>query len=131
MEATICFVHQLVDVTDDTDTFIEEQEFLFNVMEIQDKVFLDANVPIPVHYVESKVILSSDSLCEQTIDSSSDDDSGSGRQAGSANDLSELLRNELRLMNSLVNKYETNRPSGGLNASSLTSFNMTHSSLIQ
>jgi hypothetical protein len=123
-------VHQLVDVTDDTDTFIEEQEFLFNVLEIQDKVFLESDVPLPVHYVESKVVLSSDSLCEATIDESNSEDGSFGRPgSASMNDLSELIRNELRLMNSLVNKYET-RPSG-LNASSCTSFNMTHSSLIQ
>jgi len=121
--ATMCLVHQLVDVTDDTDTFVEEQEFLFSVMDIQDRLFLSGDVPPPVHYVESKVILR-----PEEDDASSLTDSTPGPTLKSdhsqMDDLSAVLREELRIMNSLVTKYETRN-----NNTSIAS-SMTISSLI-
>ena len=125
--ATMCLVHQLVDVNDDTDTFVEEQEFLFSVMDIQDRLFLSGEVPLPVHYVESKVILQ-----PEEVDASSLDDSTPGRaptlkhdvSQKDMDDLSVVLREELRIMNSLVNKYESRN-----NNTSIAS-SMTISSLI-
>jgi len=123
--ATMCLVHQLVDVTDDTDAFVEEQEFLFSVMEIQDRLFLSGDVPVPVHYVESKVILQSeegDSSC--LTDSTPAPTLRSDNTQKEMDDLSVVLREELRIMNSLVNKFETRN-----NNTSMAS-SMTISSLI-
>jgi hypothetical protein len=122
MDATMCLVHQLVDVTDDTDMFVEEQEFLFSVMDIQDRVFLADHIPQPVHYVESKVILQP----EDDLISSTDSIRGSAsrNEGKDIEDLSVMLREELRIMNSLVNKYESRN-----NNTSIAS-SMTISSLI-
>ena len=127
MGSTVCMVHQLVDVSDETDVFVEEQEFLFSVMEIQSRLFLSGHVPQPVHYVESKVILQPDEdvscLTESTpAPGSRFDGSHSGKDM---DDLSMVLREELRVMNSLVSKYETRN-----NNTSIAS-SMTLSSLIE
>jgi hypothetical protein len=120
MEATMCLVHQLIDVTDDTDIFVEEQEFLFHVMDIQDRVFLVDQIPPPVHYVESKVILQDESDTSCAFDSMT----ASAPRNDDMEDLSVMLREELRIMNSLVNKYESRN-----NNTSIAS-SMTISSLI-
>ena len=126
MGATMCLVHQLIDVSDDTDTFVEEQEFLFSVMDIQDRLFLSGDVPPPVHYVESKVILQPED--EDDVSDFTDTTPASTLKTDNSqkemDDLSVVLREELRIMNSLVNKYETRN-----NNTSIAS-SMTISSLI-
>ena len=57
LNCTVCLVHQLLSGVSDLDMFVEEQEFMFSVLEIQDTLFLrDGEVPAPIHYVESSVV---------------------------------------------------------------------------
>jgi hypothetical protein len=104
LHASICLVHQLFDVTDETDIFIEEQEFLFTAMTIQSNLFLGDTISSPIEYVDSKVVLSTSWMQEDSSEDSSYHDSAS------------IMDDEIQLMNSLVRRYE----SGSTNINTLS-----------
>ena len=101
LNSTICIVHQLIEYDDsmNLDLFTEEQEFLFNVLEVQDCLFLSDQVLAPIHYVESSVVHESPrdglftataSECDRSIDA-----------------MDGIFSKELEKMAFILNKYET------------------------
>jgi hypothetical protein len=98
LNLSLCLVHELVSVESGTDLFIEEQEFLFSCMEIQHELFLRENAPQPI---PSPPI---------------DDHIPESPQNGDRDQIK--LSTELRVMNSLIAKYEQTRVS-----SSTTGYN--------
>ncbi len=108
LSATMCLVHQLVDVSDDTDLFIEQEEFLFTAMSIQHNLFLGESIPSPVHYVESKVVLSTSWMNEaDQIEPSQ----------SSYFDSTSILDEEIQAMNTLTKLYESQSKSTTRNSS--------------
>lgn len=87
LELSLCFVHDTVHIESDIDLFIEQQDFLYNCMEIQEEVHLLGKGPelsdlfIP-HQEEKREIWDE----SQTP-----------------------LNHELRVMNSLIAKYESSK----------------------
>ena len=100
LQLNLCIVHDVVSVESDIDLFIEEQDFLFSCMEIQDELFLKDYIPQPI-----------DSPVHEDLSPSSPVNC----------DLDHIkLNNELRVMNSLIAKYEQNRTSNNSMLSSIT-----------
>lgn len=108
ISATMCLVHQLIDVNDETDLFIEEQEFLFTAMSIQQNLFLGESIPSPVQYVESKVVLSTSWMNEPDSNEPS---------RSSYFDSASILDEEIQAMNSLAKMYESKSKSTTRNSS--------------
>ena len=84
----ICLVHDVVTIESDIDLFIEQQDFLYNCMEIQDETFLLGNGPEP-----NDIVFSNTEEQEEPIHNPS---------------ISPLY-DELCLMHSLIAKYESSK----------------------
>ena len=67
LNATVCIVHELVELTRD-EIFVEEQEFMFTALDIQDRLFLAHPDPLPpVPYIESTVVDDSNDLFSKEL----------------------------------------------------------------
>jgi hypothetical protein len=89
---SLCLVQDAVLIRSDTEHFIEEQDFLFSCMEIQEEIFMGENGPLPLDetHVQPELHQLSPRLPLQ--------------------EQSEVC-NEIRVMQSLIAKYEQTRAS--------------------
>lgn len=89
---SLCLVQDVVPIGSDTDLFIEEQDFLFSCMEIQEEIFMGENGPLPLDetHVQPELQQVSPRLPPQEQSEVSD---------------------EIRVMQSLIAKYEQTRAS--------------------
>lgn len=84
----ICLVHDVVTIESDIDLFIEQQDFLYNCMEIQDETFLLGNGPELNDLVFSNMEEQAEPIHNQSVSP---------------------LNDELCLMHSLIAKYESSK----------------------
>ena len=86
LQMTVCLVHDILEVQSDTDLFIEEQDFLYNCMNIQEELFLRKTI------VDTSICADVMQPCPVQVPPPATD--------------VERLACELEVMNSLIAKYE-------------------------